>query len=56
MATAVNDITGKPMKTGVVTDDFRSGYDLIWGKKEVEKKSEVVSQVVIEEKAQETKQ
>ena len=56
MATAVNDITGKPMKTGVVTDDFRSGHDLIWGKKEVEKKSEVVSQVVIEEKAQKTKQ
>lgn len=32
MATT-NDITGDSIQTGIVTDEYRSNYDLIWGKK-----------------------
>jgi len=33
MATAVNDVTGKVMKTGITTEAFRSNFDKAFGKR-----------------------
>ena len=53
MATAVNDVTGKVMKTGTTTSEFSKGYDLIWGKKpqKTEEQQSTTEKLVIEEKA-----
>jgi hypothetical protein len=39
MATT-NDITGDSIQTGVVTDSYRSNYDIIWGKKTPQEKDD----------------
>lgn len=39
MATT-NDITGDSIQTGVVTDEYRNNYDIIWGKKTPQEKDD----------------
>jgi hypothetical protein len=39
MATT-NDITGDSIQTGVVTNEYRNNYDIIWGKKTPQEKDD----------------
>jgi hypothetical protein len=42
--TSYNDITGAKLTTGGATDDYRSGWDRIFGKKEEPKEEPKVDQ------------
>ena len=39
MATT-NDITGDSIQTGIVTDEYRNNYDIIWGNKTPQEKDD----------------
>ena len=43
MATT-NDITGDSIQTGVVTDDYRTNYDIIWGKKTPKERDDALAE------------
>lgn len=39
MATT-NDITGDSIQTGIVSNEYRNNYDIIWGKKTPQEKDD----------------
>jgi hypothetical protein len=43
MATT-NDITGDSIQTGIVTDEYRNNYDIIWGKKTPKEKDDALAE------------